>query len=70
MVSSTGISTLVAERKRKAATTKTRRRLALFGKRMLLGIIAVALVSVFSSGGECRSSLAVHSRFHQHMLRS
>lgn len=52
MVSNAGINTLVAERKRKVGTTKPRQRLALLGTRMLVGIIAVGLISLFSSGGE------------------
>lgn len=44
---------MVSERKRNAAITKSRQRFALLGKRMLLGIIAVAAVSVFSGGGKC-----------------
>eukprot|EP00752_Nemacystus_decipiens_P007415 g6630.t3 len=50
MVSRAGVGTVVSERKRKAAAAKTRQRVTVFGKRMLLGIVAIAVVSVFSGG--------------------
>lgn len=73
MVSGAGVSALVAERQQKAATARTRRWLALLGKRMFLGIVAVALASVFSWGGEYVRSLelvGVHMCSQQYLTPS
>lgn len=51
-----GISSVVAERQRQKSATRTRERALAWRKAMLVGIIGVALVSIFWSGGECVSS--------------
>ncbi|CAM9340838.1 unnamed protein product, partial [Hapterophycus canaliculatus] len=45
------ISSVFAERQRRKSTTRTRKRALAWGKAMLVGILAVTLVSIFWSGG-------------------